>query len=97
MEKASKKYRICQNGHHYYKISDCPTCPICERERKPENGLLSILSAPARRALQNEGIITAVDLSQYSLEYIKKLHGIGTNSILKLIEALEKNGLSFKV
>ncbi|WP_459641126.1 helix-hairpin-helix domain-containing protein [Flavobacterium sp. CGRL2] len=44
--------RTCKKGHHYSKTSDCPTCPICEAQRKPKSGLLSVLSAPARRALE---------------------------------------------
>ena len=27
--------RVCNNGHEYYKSSDCPVCPTCEQERKP--------------------------------------------------------------
>jgi hypothetical protein len=44
--------RICPNGHHYVKSSDCPVCPFCEADRKPKKGFLSLLSAPARRALE---------------------------------------------
>lgn len=50
--------RTCKNGHNYYKSSDCPTCPVCEKEKKPKDGFLSLLSAPARRALENNGITT---------------------------------------
>lgn len=44
--------RTCEHGHSYYKKSDCPTCPICESKRKPKEGVLALLSAPARRALE---------------------------------------------
>ncbi|MHC0445726.1 DNA-directed RNA polymerase subunit alpha C-terminal domain-containing protein [Flavobacterium sp. 3-218] len=96
MDLASKNNRICKKGHHYTKTSDCPTCPICEAERKPKSGLLSVLSAPARRALESKNIKTAEDLSQYTQEEILSLHGIGPSSLPKLSEELRKNGLSFK-
>jgi len=96
MASTTTNNKTCKNGHDYFKISDCPTCPICEQERKPQSGLLSVLSAPARRALENKEIKTALDLSQYSIKEIKALHGIGPNSIPKLLAALKKDGLSFR-
>ena len=48
------KQKVCTNGHQFFKSSDCPTCPVCEAERKPKFGLLSLLAAPARRALERE-------------------------------------------
>ena len=96
MTVASKNNKICKKGHQYFKTSDCPTCPVCEAERKPETGLLSLLSAPARRALESKNIKTALDLSNYSKAEILALHGIGASSIPKLIAELEKNKLSFK-
>jgi DNA uptake protein ComE-like DNA-binding protein len=96
MTTAAKNNRTCKKGHHYYKTSDCPTCPVCEAERKPKTGLLSLLSAPARRALESKNIKTAFDLSNYSKAEILALHGIGASSIPKLIAELEKNGLTFK-
>ncbi|MDP5200147.1 RNA polymerase alpha subunit C-terminal domain-containing protein [Flavobacterium sp. DG2-3] len=92
----SKNNRTCKKGHHYIKTSDCPTCPICEAERKPKSGLLSLLSAPARRGLESKNIKTVEDLSQYTQEEILSLHGIGPSSLPKLSEELRKNGLSFK-
>ena len=92
----SKNYRTCKNGHHYHKTSDCPTCPVCDKESKPKSGLLSKLPAPARRALENKGIKTVTDLANYSKPEILALHGIGPGSIPKLTAELEKNGLTFK-
>ncbi|MFM7022454.1 MAG: RNA polymerase alpha subunit C-terminal domain-containing protein [Flavobacteriales bacterium] len=91
-----KTLRTCPEGHQYYKSSDCPTCPQCEQERKPENGFLALLPAPARRALEHEGITTATNLSQYSEAEILALHGIGKTSIPKLKEELKKEGLTFR-
>lgn len=90
-----KNLRTCEKGHNYYKSSDCPTCPICEAERKPKTGFLSLLSAPARRALENEGITTLEKLSEHTETAILKLHGIGKTAIPKLREALEAENLTF--
>jgi hypothetical protein len=88
--------RTCKKGHQYYKSSDCPTCPICAKEAKPKEGFLSLLSAPARRALENEGIYTLKQLSRYSEAQVLALHGMGPSSMPKLREALAAEGLMFK-
>lgn len=88
--------RTCDKGHQYDKSSDCPSCPICEQERKPDSGFLARLSAPARRALETNGIITLQQLSQFSEKDILKYHGMGPASLPKLKAALEEEGLSFK-
>ena len=88
--------RTCKNGHHYYKSSDCPVCPICENERKPTDSFLSKLSAPARRAFEREGITTAEQLSAYSEKEIRALHGVGPSTIPILKQVLESAGLDFK-
>lgn len=88
--------KICRNGHQFHKSSDCPTCPICERERKPKEDFLKALAAPARRALENEGIQTIEQLSQYSENELLSLHGMGKSSIPKLKIILEKHNLSLK-
>jgi hypothetical protein len=88
--------RICPKGHQYNKTSDCPTCPVCEAERKPKNGFLSQLSAPARRALENNRITSLEQLSKFSEREILQLHGMGPGSIPKLKNALKAVGLSFK-
>lgn len=96
MDTLKKTLRICPKGHRYYKSSDCPTCPICEEEKKPKDGFLSLLSAPARRALENNSITTLKQLSQFSEEEILKFHGMGKASLPKLREALLQKKLSFK-
>lgn len=88
--------KICSKGHRYYKSSDCPTCPICEQERKPSDGFLSVLPAPARRALEGAGIKTLQQLSKRRESEILKLHGIGPSSIPKLRQALDSVGLTFR-
>jgi predicted RecB family nuclease len=96
MPTLNETLRTCTKGHRYYKSSDCPTCPICERERKPKDGFLSLLSAPARRSLETNGITTLKQLSKFSEEEILRFHGMGKSSIPKLKTALAEKGLSFK-
>ncbi|MEK3979255.1 RNA polymerase alpha subunit C-terminal domain-containing protein [Psychrobacillus sp. FSL K6-2836] len=96
MATTEKELRICGKGHKYYKSSDCPTCPACEKEKKPDSGFLSLLSAPARRALENNGITSVQKLSEFSEKEILKFHGIGPASLPKLRSSLEEEGLSFK-
>lgn len=88
--------KICDNGHTYVKKSDCPTCPVCEKERKPDTGFLSILSGPARRALENNGITTLEELAGFSEKEVLAFHGIGPSSIPKLKKALGEKGFRFK-
>lgn len=92
-----KKLKSCNNGHQFLKSSDCPTCPICEDERKPKDSFLALLAAPARRALEREKIKTLEDLAKWNEKDILNLHGIGPSSIPKLKKALNENGLSFKL
>ncbi|WHY92785.1 RNA polymerase alpha subunit C-terminal domain-containing protein [Neobacillus cucumis] len=96
MTTSEKHLRICYKGHKYYKSSDRPTCPTCEKERKPSNGFLSLLSAPARRALENNGITSLEKLSKFSENEILEFHGMGPASLPKLRSALKENGLSFR-
>jgi DNA-directed RNA polymerase alpha subunit len=96
MTATKKNLRTCAKGHQYYKSSDCPTCPICEAEKKPSSGFLSQLSAPARRALEGIGATTLQQLAQYTEKEILQLHGMGPASLPKLREALKQEGLSFR-
>jgi predicted RecB family nuclease len=90
----AKRLKICDRGHKFYKSSDCPSCPICAAEDKPETGLLSLLSAPACRALEHAGISTLTTLSQHSEREILKLHGMGPKSIPVLRQALHEAGMT---
>ena len=93
---SKSKLLICKKGHKFYKSSDCPTCPVCEKERMPKTGFLSFISAPARRALEREGINTPLKLSKYTEEELLKLHGLGPGSIPKLKNTLKEKRLSFR-
>lgn len=97
METSNQSLRTCSKGHQYYKSSDCPTCPTCEKERKPDSGFLALLSAPARRALEHHGITTLEQLSTYSEKEILKFHGMGPASLPKLRAALVEAGFAFKL
>jgi hypothetical protein len=91
-----KSLRTCPRGHQYAKSSDCLICPVCEGERKPGNGFLSLLPAPARRALEIEAITSLEILSAHSETEILSLHEMEASSIPKLRLALEMEGLKFR-
>ena len=91
-----KTLRTCSKGHQYYKSSDCPVSPECEKEKPAAANFLALLSAPARRALEAENISELEPLATYRVRDILALHGIGKTSIPILIKALEDKGLSFK-
>lgn len=95
MAKKNPTPKTCKKGHQFFKNSDCPTCPICESERKPKDGFLALLAAPARRALENNGIKTLEQLSKHSEKEILNFHGIGPGSLPKLKQILKDNGLFF--
>ncbi len=64
--------------------------------KEPKGGLLTLLNAPARRALENAGIKTVKQVSKYSEKEILQLHGMGKSSIPILKDALDKAGLQFR-
>ena len=92
---SAKREKTCDKGHTFTKSSDCPTCPICAAKDKPESGFLSLLSAPARRALQNASMVTLTELSNHSEQEILALHGMGPKSLPILRQALGAAGLAF--
>lgn len=96
MTTPKKNFRKCKKGHSFYKTSDCPTCPICEKENKPDEGFLSLIAAPARRALEREGITTLQRLAEYTEMEILQFHGMGPGTLPKLRDALKKIKLHFK-
>lgn len=98
IEKANNKKQLktCQFGHQFYKSSSCLTCPICAKQSKSTSNFMSVLSAPARRALENEGIKTIKQLSKYTEKDLLALHGIGPSSIPKLKQVLVSEGLKLK-
>jgi hypothetical protein len=91
-----KKQKTCENGHVFFKSSDCPTCPICEASRKPTIDFLAEIGAPARRALENKAIYSLEKLATFSEKEILKFHGMGKSSIPKLNKMLKEVGLKFR-
>lgn len=96
MPKVKETLRTCKKGHQYYKSSDCPACPVCEKEKRPQESFLALLGAPARRALEREKITTLKVLAKWSEKELLQLHGLGPSSIPALRKALKEAGLAFK-
>lgn len=90
-----KTLRICEQGHHYYKSSDCPTCPKCEEARRPDKGFLASFAAPARRALESQGIVSLKQLSQMRESEISSLHGMGPKALSMLKQLMDEHHISF--
>jgi DNA-directed RNA polymerase alpha subunit len=63
--------------------------------KRPKDGFLALLSAPASRAMVNAGIRTLSQLSKYSEKDILTLHGIGKTTIPILKQELNNAGLGF--
>ncbi|UBM60253.1 hypothetical protein LAG90_06305 [Marinilongibacter aquaticus] len=93
MEKRKKE---CEKGHVFWKSSDCPSCPVCEKEREVDQEFLRVLSAPARRALESEGIATLLQLSQCKASDLLNLHGFGPSSVPKLKKVLSEHNMAFR-
>lgn len=54
------------------------------------------ISNPAKRALLNNGVHTIADLSERTVEEVKRFHGIGPSAFPVLKKVLRQNGLTFK-
>jgi predicted RecB family nuclease len=91
-----KRRRTCPRGHVFQKSSGCPTCPKCEAARRPAQGFLAGLAAPARRALEGAGLTTLGKLARRSEAQVRELHGMGPNALARLRAYLEEEGLEFK-
>ena len=59
------------------------------------SGFLSLISAPARRALEREGINSLTQLTEYTEKELLQLHGVGPKAIAKLKNILADNSISF--
>lgn len=85
----------CPRGHVFFKSSDCRSCPKCEAAKKPADGLLADLAAPARRALTAAGLTTLKSLSRKTEAEVMALHGMGPNAVGRLRAAMKRAGLTF--
>ena len=54
------------------------------------------ISAPARRALIDEGFYALPDLRKASLKALKDLHGVGPNVIRILVAEMKKQDIQFR-
>jgi hypothetical protein len=54
------------------------------------------LTAPARRALVDDGLLELADLRKVSLAAIKELPGLSANSIRILVDEMKKADLAFR-
>lgn len=88
--------QVCAQGHVFSKSSSCKSCPKCEKKRKPTEGFLAQLSAPARRACEQRNVLVAGDLCVFSEQEVLSWHGVGPGTLPKLREALRTEGLSFR-
>lgn len=91
-----KSLCLYPEGHTFRKSSKCPVCPVCEELSKPEDGFLSMIPAPARRALIGEGITSLEKLAEFSENELLALHGFGPGSLPKLRMALDTRKLAFR-
>ena len=65
------------------------------RNGQQENDLPDKLAQPAQRALAAAGIQRLEQLTGFSEDEVKQLHGIGPNALKQLRQALAARGLSF--
>ncbi len=63
---------------------------------KQDNNDLPKLASPAQRALAGAGVHRLEQLTQFSEEEIRQLHGIGPHALKQLRTALRAKGLSFR-
>jgi len=89
------RLKICPNGHEFYKSSDCPVCPICEKNKINNDDHFAKIGAPAKRAFDAVGITQLKHLTKYSERELLALHGVGPWAIRILRPLMEENGLDF--
>ncbi|MDH7460808.1 DUF1801 domain-containing protein [Chitinophagaceae bacterium 26-R-25] len=73
-----------------------PVKKTTEKSKPADKDFLSTLGAPARRALENNGITTLQKLSKYKEKEILAFHGMGPSTMPKLRTALAEKGLAFR-
>ncbi len=93
---SKKLLRTCKLGHKYHKTSNWHTCPICEQQQKPDEGFMAQLGAPARRALEREGIQSLEQLVAYSVTQLPSMLGLGKSTIPKLNATLIADSIVLK-
>jgi len=85
----------CENGHRFKRKGSCRLCPECERQKSIPKEFLSLFSAPARRALEANGVTALRQLCGFTKKEVSAWHGIGKNALTIIIAELDKSGLTF--
>jgi hypothetical protein len=67
-----------------------------ESEKNPHNSFLSELGAPARRALEREGLITLELIAACTRQELLSLHGMGPKAFEMIRRHMEEAGLTFR-
>lgn len=67
-----------------------------KKQSRVQESDLPKIGAPATRALNLVGVRRLADLTRFSENEVKQLHGVGPYAINKLRLALHEKGLSFK-
>jgi hypothetical protein len=67
-----------------------------EAEQNPHNRFLSELSAPARRALEREGLITLELIAACTRQELLSLHGMGPKAFEIIRGHMDEAGLTFR-
>lgn len=88
--------RVFENGHTYFKSSNCPVCLICQNRKESAVDFYNGLSAPAKRALETANIRSLRKLFSFSIEQVLQLHGVRPSSIPKMEAALLEAGMKLK-
>ena len=88
--------KLAKKATNSSKPAIAPPVRSVNKERKPKDGFMANLPAPARRALESKEIDCIEKLAFYSEKEILSLHGMGKGSIPKLKAALQEKGLAFK-
>lgn len=91
-----RQRKVCPEGHVFFKTPGCSTCPRCEAARRPKEGFMAGLAAPARRALEGAGLDTLASLAKKTEAQVLELHGMGPNAMSRLRATLRKEGLRFR-
>lgn len=65
-------------------------------QQNPDSHFLTEISAPARRALEKEGLITLQMLAACSESELLQLHGVGPDAIKKIRLAMKDAGVKLK-
>lgn len=65
---------------------------------KPQTEITTLkIGKPAQRALSTAGIKYLEDLTKYSEQEIKNMHGVGPKALMILKNELKLRGLNFKI